>query len=171
MICIALGANLGEREKTICLAMKSLSAHPEIELETYSSFYETEPVGGITQPEFINAVISVKTDLSPEELLRFCHEVEANLGRVRVERWGPRVIDIDLLIFAEQVINKPGLIELPHQRLTERRFVLVPLEEIAPTLILAGQSISEITACCPDKSEVRLYADQRKVAAWLEEFK
>lgn len=170
MIFIGLGANLGQREKNICRAILCLAAHPKINLEAWSSFYETAPVGKTDQPDFINAVVAINTALSPNELLAECHAVEAKLGRVRLERWGPRVIDLDLLIFSDSVINKPGQIELPHPRLTERLFVLLPLQEIAPELKLSGIKIKEIITSCPDRSKVKIFADRECVGSWLKEF-
>ncbi len=170
MIFIGLGANLGPREKNICRAIKYLTAHPEIELEAWSSFYETEPVGKTDQPDFINAVVAIKTTLSAKELLTECQAVEDKLGRIRLERWGPRVIDVDLLSFSKLVVNQPGELELPHPRMAERCFVLLPLQEIAPEFSLSGTTIGELIKSCPDNSKVKVFADRSCVGSWLKEF-
>ena len=102
-----------------------------------SRVYETEPVGGPPQPGFLNAVAEVETRLEPRELLDACLAVEDALGRVRAERWGPRTIDIDVLLYGEEAVDEPGL-EIPHPRIHERAFVLVPLLELCPDPLLAG---------------------------------
>jgi 2-amino-4-hydroxy-6-hydroxymethyldihydropteridine diphosphokinase len=114
-----------------------LGARPGLRVERSSRVYETDPVGGPPQPEFLNAVIEVETSLSPHELLAACMDVEQDMGRVRAERWGPRVIDIDVLTYDDQLIDQPDL-TVPHPRMRERAFVLVPLMELNPDPVLPG---------------------------------
>ncbi len=134
---LGLGSNLGDREGYLRRAVELLGQEAGIEVERVSSIYETEPVGFTDQPRFLNQVVEVKTTLDPAALLARALAVEAALGRVRGERWGPRVIDVDLLVYGDAVVREPGL-EVPHPRLAERAFVLVPLAELAPDLRLPG---------------------------------
>jgi 2-amino-4-hydroxy-6-hydroxymethyldihydropteridine diphosphokinase len=128
---IGLGANLGEPRRQLQEAMTRLAAAEEIELVRASSFYRTPPLGPPGQPWYVNAVIQVRTRLTPEELLRVLHRVEEDLGRVRREHWGPRVIDLDLLLYNGVILSGADLC-LPHPEMHRRSFVLVPLAEIAP---------------------------------------
>jgi 2-amino-4-hydroxy-6-hydroxymethyldihydropteridine diphosphokinase len=114
-----------------------LAARPGLRVERSSRVYETEPVGGPPQPEYLNAVVEVQTRLSPHDLLATCMDVEERMGRVRVERWGPRIIDIDVLMYDEEEIDEPDLV-VPHPRMHERAFVLVPLLELEPDPLLPG---------------------------------
>jgi 2-amino-4-hydroxy-6-hydroxymethyldihydropteridine diphosphokinase len=128
---IGLGANLGDPRQQLQEAMAKLAAAEEIELLRASSFYRTPPLGPPDQPWYVNAVIKVRTRLTPEELLRVLHRVEQELGRVRREYWGPRVIDLDLLLYNGVILSGADLC-LPHPEMHRRSFVLVPLAEIAP---------------------------------------
>ncbi|MET3211032.1 UNVERIFIED_CONTAM: 2-amino-4-hydroxy-6-hydroxymethyldihydropteridine diphosphokinase [Paenibacillus sp. PvR008] len=128
---IALGANLGDREHTLYEAITALDEHPGIRVLRCSSLYETEPVGYLDQPSFLNMAAAVSTTLAPEELLAFMLEVESRLGRVRHIPNGPRTIDLDLLWMEAVQLATPDL-ELPHPRMLERAFVLVPLADIVP---------------------------------------
>lgn len=120
-----------------------------------SRVYETVPVGGPPQPDYLNAVIEVTADLAPAELLRACFETESGLGRERSERWGPRTIDIDLLAYGDREIDEPGL-TVPHPRMHERAFVLVPLLELDPDPALpAGRRVSALRL---ELSGVRVFA-------------
>lgn len=134
---LALGTNLGDRLANLNRAVELLFAEPGLELEACSNIYETEPVGGPEQGPFLNACLSVKTDLEPADLLLRMLAVEEKMDRVREERWGPRIIDLDLLIYEDTIMNTP-LLQLPHPRLAERDFVLIPLASIAPGLIVPG---------------------------------
>jgi 2-amino-4-hydroxy-6-hydroxymethyldihydropteridine diphosphokinase len=133
---LALGSNLGDRLETLQRAVELLHARPGVDVIHSSRVYETDPVGP-PQPAYLNAVIEVRTDLEPHELLKQTQAVEDELGRVRAERWGPRTIDVDVLTFDERVIDEPELI-VPHPRMHERGFVLVPLGELDPDPMLPG---------------------------------
>ena len=135
---IGIGSNLGERESTIRDALELLAADPELEVEAVSSIRETDPVGVVDQPRFLNAAIRLATDLAPYPLLQRLLAVEQQLGRVRTgERYGPRTIDLDLLLYGDELVDEPGL-RVPHPRLAERRFVLEPLAELDPGLVVPG---------------------------------
>ena len=143
---IALGSNLGDREANIAQAIALLNAHPEIHVLASSSQQATAPVGGPTnQPEFLNAALRIETTLAPRALLDFLMTTESSLGRTRDVHWGPRTIDLDLLLYAEQVIEEPGL-RIPHARLHERRFVLAPAAEVAPDMVhpIMHRTIAEL---------------------------
>lgn len=139
MAYLGLGANLGDREATIRQALEKLDALPTIEVVAVSSLYQTAPVGMTNQPDFLNAAAAISTLLTPEELMAEVLQLEQQLGRVRTVRWGPRTIDIDILAFGSMAINQPEL-TIPHPRLGERAFALLPLAEIAPDLQLPGES-------------------------------
>jgi 2-amino-4-hydroxy-6-hydroxymethyldihydropteridine diphosphokinase len=134
---IGLGANLGDREGALRRALELLDAEPGVSVAAVSSFRETDPVGYLDQPRFVNGACAVETVLSPRELLDRLLAVEARLGRVRGEgpRFGPRAIDLDLLLYGAERVDEPGL-TVPHPRLAERRFVLEPLVELDPGLTL-----------------------------------
>ncbi len=132
---IGLGANLGDRAAALETAIELLRAEPEIRVEAVSSFRTSKPAGGPEgQAEFLNAAARLETSLSPEGLLAMLLEIEAQIGRVRAERWGPRVIDLDLLLFDQLELKTPAL-ELPHPRMCYRRFVLEPAAEIAAEMV------------------------------------
>jgi 2-amino-4-hydroxy-6-hydroxymethyldihydropteridine diphosphokinase len=140
---IGLGSNLGDRDGTLRAALERLG---ELGPLRVSSFRETEPVGVTDQPLFLNAAAELETDLGARELLERLFEIERELGRERSAetRWGPRTIDLDLLLYGEETIDEPGL-TVPHPRLAERRFALEPLDELAPDLALPdGRRIREL---------------------------
>jgi 2-amino-4-hydroxy-6-hydroxymethyldihydropteridine diphosphokinase len=120
-----------------------------------SSIYETAAWGKNDQPAFLNQVLEIETALSPPQLLKTILAIEENIGRVRQEKYGPRIIDIDILLFNDEVLHLP-MLKIPHPQLQNRRFVLVPLAEIAPDLIhpVFKKTIAELLAICPDKLEV-----------------
>lgn len=130
---LGLGSNLGDREGNLRRALELLPAAGEVEIIRASSVYETAPVGMTGQPEFLNLVAEARTVLDPRALLRRCLEVEDALGRVRGERWGPRLIDVDLLLYGDEVVDTGELV-LPHPEMLRRAFVLVPLLELDPQL-------------------------------------
>jgi len=136
---VGLGANLGEREATIRRALELLAEAPGIELRRISILRETAPWGPIAQPRFLNGVAELETSLEPEALVTVLFDVERRLGRTRDgERWGPREIDLDLLLQDELELETHGL-TLPHPRLHERLFVLEPLAELAPDVVVPGK--------------------------------
>lgn len=128
---IGLGANLGEPRRQILEALRRLKEVDEVEVLKVSTLYLTPPLGPPGQPWYVNAVAQIKTRLTPEELLRVLIGIEVAMGRVRGERWGPRLIDLDLLLYDGEVISGPDL-TVPHPEMHHRAFVLVPLAEIAP---------------------------------------
>ncbi|HEU4449409.1 MAG TPA: 2-amino-4-hydroxy-6-hydroxymethyldihydropteridine diphosphokinase [Gaiellaceae bacterium] len=143
---VGLGANLGARERTLRRAVELLAASPGIDVLAVSTLRETDPVGYADQPPFLNGAVALATDLSPRDLLGRLLEVERELGRVRGEgpRFGPRVVDLDLLLYGERVVEEPGL-TVPHPRLAERRFVLEPLHELDPELTLPdGRRVADL---------------------------
>jgi 2-amino-4-hydroxy-6-hydroxymethyldihydropteridine diphosphokinase len=145
---IGLGANLGDREATIRRALGRLRAHPHIEVTAESSLIETDPVGGPPgQPPFLNGAAALETELTPHALLHVLKRIEDDLGRRPRERWGPREIDLDLLLYADRVVETDRL-TVPHPRLQDRRFVLAPLAEIAPDARdpVTGRTVREMLA-------------------------
>ena len=136
---IGLGSNLGDREATLREALDRLGAGEGIAVVAVSSFRETDPVGVLDQPRFLNAAAALETSLAPRELLERLLAVERALGRDRAqeERWGPRTLDLDLLLYGDEEVDEPGL-TVPHPRLAERAFVLEPLLELDPGLRLPG---------------------------------
>jgi 2-amino-4-hydroxy-6-hydroxymethyldihydropteridine diphosphokinase len=137
---VGLGANIGPRETTLLRAVDLIAAVPGVEVLELSSFRETEPVGVTDQPEFLNGALAVETSLSPRALLDALLDVERALGRMRREgeRWGPRTIDLDLLLYGDEAVDEPRL-TVPHPRLHERRFALEPLAELEPELEIPGR--------------------------------
>lgn len=137
---IGLGGNQGDVETTLVEALWAVDALPQSSIQRQSAFYRTPAWGKTDQPSFINAVVELRTRLTAPALLELLLAIEARFGRVRseAERWGPRVIDLDLLAYGDEVTDQPGL-TLPHPRLHERAFVLVPLAEIAPELVIPGK--------------------------------
>jgi 2-amino-4-hydroxy-6-hydroxymethyldihydropteridine diphosphokinase len=141
---VGLGANLGPREQTLRRAVDLLAATDGVDVLAVSELRETEPVGVVDQPPFLNGAVALETTLSAHALLDLLLEVERSLGRVRDERWGPRLVDLDLLVYADQVIDEPGL-RVPHPRLHERAFALEPLAELDPELEIPGRGrVSEL---------------------------
>jgi 2-amino-4-hydroxy-6-hydroxymethyldihydropteridine diphosphokinase len=134
---IGLGSNLGDRERAIEDALRLLDAHAGIEVVAVSQVRETDPVGVVDQPRFLNAAARLETSLPPRTLLDRLLGVERELGRVRAGRYGPRTIDLDLLVYGGEVVDEPGL-HVPHPRLHERRFVLEPLNDLDPELEVPG---------------------------------
>jgi 2-amino-4-hydroxy-6-hydroxymethyldihydropteridine diphosphokinase len=133
---VGLGSNLGDRRGLLEEALRRLDADPDIAVVAVSSFRETEPVGVVDQPPFLNGAAAVETSLRPDELLDRLLAVERSLGRDRSgERWGPRTVDLDLLLFGDEVVDESGL-TVPHPRLAERAFALEPLVELDPALTL-----------------------------------
>jgi 2-amino-4-hydroxy-6-hydroxymethyldihydropteridine diphosphokinase len=132
---VALGANLGDPKATVLAAFAALANLPESRLARCSSLYRTAPVGILSQPDFVNAVALLETTLAPEALLDALLDIEARFGRIRRERNGPRTLDLDLLLYDDIELDLPRL-TLPHPRLHLRAFVLLPLAEVAPDLVI-----------------------------------
>jgi 2-amino-4-hydroxy-6-hydroxymethyldihydropteridine diphosphokinase len=136
---VGLGSNLGDRSATLTRAIELLGQREGIEVVAVSAFHETEPVGYLDQPAFLNAAVAIETQLQPEALLVELLSVERELGRTREgPRYGPRTVDLDLLLLEGVVIDEPGL-TVPHPRLHERAFALAPLVELDPSLVVPGR--------------------------------
>lgn len=147
---LGLGSNIGDKQAYLDEAVALLNAMPEISVLSRSSLYRTEPWGMTDQDWFLNACILVETALSATDLLTRCLEVEKHLGRIRDIRWGPRKIDIDVLVYGEEQIDADGL-TIPHPRMAERAFVLVPLAEIWPDARVNSEATAqEALEDCPD---------------------
>jgi 2-amino-4-hydroxy-6-hydroxymethyldihydropteridine diphosphokinase len=159
---LSLGSNLGNRRQFIADAILALNQAAGVRVSRLSQVYETEPVGVVDQPKFLNLVVEIATTLSPRQVLALCLMVEARLGRVRMERWGPRTIDIDVLWYEGAAIAEADL-TLPHPRMLERAFVLVPLSEIAPELSFAGVTVRE-RASHLDQNGLRVLGTLESVA-------
>ena len=147
---VGLGANLGPREVTLLRAADLLAAADGVEVVAVAQLRETEPVGLVEQPPFLNGAVAIDTSLPPRALLDLLLEIERSLGRVRGERWGPRTIDLDLLAYGDERVEEEGL-RVPHPRLHERRFALEPLAELDPELEIPGLgTVSELIAALDD---------------------
>lgn len=153
---LSLGSNLGDRAATLAAALGALEATGDVHVVRRSAIYATAPVGRTDQPEFYNLVAQVDTALEPEMLLERCQEVERGLGRVRTERWGPRTVDVDIVLYDRRTIRTARL-TIPHPELTNRRFVLEPLLEIAPDAALPdGTPLAPSLAGVADQAVRRL---------------
>ena len=135
---VGLGANLGSREETLRRAVVLLGDADGVEVLAVSELRETDPVGVVDQPLFLNGAVEVDTTRTPRELLDLLLEIERSLGRVREERWGPRTVDLDLLVYGDEDVDEPGL-RVPHPHLHERRFALEPLADLDPELEVPGR--------------------------------
>lgn len=152
---ISIGSNIGEREVYLKQAVEALKERADTTVNKVSSIYETAPVGYTDQADFLNIVISIQTTLSAQELLMICQGIEQELGRERTIRWGPRTVDLDILLYNQDNIETESLI-VPHPRMAERAFVLVPLLEIAPNAVhpISGKAYSEEEAIHDDSVQV-----------------
>jgi GTP cyclohydrolase-4 len=155
IVYLALGANIGDRQSNIDAALQRLGM--AVKLDMVSSIYETEPVGYLDQPRFLNMVCQGTTALSPRELLAFVKQIESDLGRQPSIRNGPRPIDIDILLYDDLRVKYEDLV-IPHPRMAERAFVLVPLAEIAPAVVepVSGKPILSLAQSMPQQDITRL---------------
>ncbi|MFB5663783.1 2-amino-4-hydroxy-6-hydroxymethyldihydropteridine diphosphokinase [Alteribacillus sp. HJP-4] len=153
-VYIALGSNIGDREYYLREALKMLEEKDLLRLSKLSSIYETEPVGVTDQAAFLNMVVEMQADMSPLPLLELIQQIEENLDRVRTRKWGPRTIDLDILLYNDENIEMSEL-SIPHPRMHERAFVLVPFCEIAPQTMhpLFQRTIEDITNALPDNEK------------------
>lgn len=159
---LGLGSNLGDRKQNLAWSLDLISKQSVV--EKLSSIYQTEPVGYKQQPLFLNAVCRISTGLSPDKLLRLAKEIEAELGRAPSFSNAPRTIDIDILFYDDEVFSSKEL-TIPHPRLTERAFVLVPLAEIAPDLVhpVSGKRVKELLDDLGDAAGVRKWAEAGEI--------
>jgi 2-amino-4-hydroxy-6-hydroxymethyldihydropteridine diphosphokinase len=142
---LGIGSNIGDMAQMLDRAVAGLAATPGIAVVARSADYRTPPWGKTDQPWFLNGAVAVDTDLDPHGLLDACLSVEFKLGRLRAERWGPRVIDIDVLAYEGAAVDDERLV-LPHRHVRQRAFVLVPLAEIAPNLVIGGERVTDALA-------------------------
>jgi GTP cyclohydrolase-4 len=161
-VYLGVGSNLGDRRQNLAKALQAISKKARV--EKVSSIYETEPVGFKEQPFFLNAVCCVSTELSPEHLLDLAKKIEADLGRIPSFKDAPRPIDIDILLYGDQIIKSQHLV-IPHPRLTQRAFVLVPLAEIAAEVIHPenGKTVRELLEYLENTEDVHKYAEAGEV--------
>jgi len=148
-VYVALGCNLGDRLNNLASAVSALRDHTDCQNVVSSSVYETDPMGPQDQPDYLNAVVSMETSLAPLKLLSELQNIENNHGRVRDgTRWGPRTLDLDLLLYADDIIEHESL-SVPHPGIAERSFVLQPLAELAPDLIVPGKArVTDLLSQC-----------------------
>ncbi len=159
-VYLALGSNLGERLENLNQAMQYLAE--QVSISTHSEIYETPPWGVVDQPRFLNQVVKGKTSLTPHRLLDFIKSIEKKMGRVDTYRYGPRKIDIDILLYGRRIVDTHRLL-VPHPHMHERAFVLVPLADIAPTLVIPDQilTVSELLKSLDQSGIVRFEAESR----------
>jgi 2-amino-4-hydroxy-6-hydroxymethyldihydropteridine diphosphokinase len=155
-VFIGLGSNLGDREFLIRRAVEGLRTVPRTQVTQVSSLYDTDPVGDVEQPAYLNAVVALETDLAPRELLWQLLLIEKRMGRVRAQRWGPRSIDLDLLFHGREVVDEPDL-QVPHPEAHRRAFVLVPLAELDPAFLhpVSGEPVRKMLKALPPNPPVR----------------
>ncbi len=164
---LGLGGNLGDPVVAFATVLRRLEAHQAVSFVRPSSVYRTAPWGKLDQPEFLNMAVLVETGLSARALLDLCLSLEREGGRERRERWGPRTLDIDILTYGGQTIDEPGL-QVPHPRIAERAFVLAPLAEIAPGMMIGGRSVANLLEAVIDDTIRRDPAATERLSAVLQ---
>ena len=154
-IYLSLGSNLGDREANLRAALQGIAGLEDTSIEALSHCYETEPVGTIEQPDFLNMAVEICTELSPTELLNATQEIERHIGRTRNHHWGPRIVDIDLLLYEDKIITTETL-TLPHPEFRGRAFVLTPMAEIAPDVVdpITGDTMATLAASSDAQGDV-----------------
>lgn len=155
---LGLGGNIGEPDKAMASALRLLDADAGVRVGRVSSLYRTPPWGVVDQPDFLNAAAEIVTRLAPGGLLSLCLSCERALKRERRERWGPRLIDIDILVFGQERVSD-GSLQIPHPRMLERAFVLAPLAEIAPELVVGSKPVNDHLARLDTSGITRVTAD------------
>ena len=156
-VYLGLGGNIGDRRAALAAAARMLNEAEGLSVIAKSSLYASTPWGKTDQPEFYNAVLACDCQLSPHQLLTVCHSIEQKMGRKRKEHWGPRLIDIDILLFGSRQINEPDL-QIPHSYLELRAFVVIPLIELNPKLTLPdGRFLADLLSAQPTPEITRLH--------------
>ncbi|MCX7920785.1 MAG: 2-amino-4-hydroxy-6-hydroxymethyldihydropteridine diphosphokinase [Clostridia bacterium] len=157
-VFLALGSNMGDRAESLRKAIESVGNVSKTRVIKVSDIYETEPVGYTDQASFLNMAIYIETALEPEELLAELQEIELAMKRTREIHWGPRTIDIDILLYGEKTVSLPHL-TIPHPRMFERAFVLVPLRDVYHQRAINGKDIEEIISNCSDRDGLKVYME------------
>jgi 2-amino-4-hydroxy-6-hydroxymethyldihydropteridine diphosphokinase len=160
-VYLSLGSNLGDRLQYLKKAIRKIKESDKISIKKISSVYETEPVVCENQPQFLNLVLEAQTSLAPLPLLERLLSIEKEMGRKREEKWGPRNVDVDILLYADQIVKSDRL-AIPHPRMHQRKFVLVPLAQIAPQTLhpLLKKNVKEILESCDDDSAVNIFMEK-----------
>lgn len=149
-VYIGLGTNIGDKRQNLTRALEELAKRPEIRINRVSSLYQSEPWGNKDQDDFLNQVVEIETRLSAWDLLHLLHTIEINMGRQRETKWGPRIIDLDILLYGDVVLQTEEL-QIPHALMRERLFVLIPLQEINPEVVFPddGSTLREVLVRVP----------------------
>ncbi|MDZ7330890.1 MAG: 2-amino-4-hydroxy-6-hydroxymethyldihydropteridine diphosphokinase [candidate division KSB1 bacterium] len=171
-IYLGLGSNLGDRLLNLTTCLNRLQESGLIDIIQLSPIYETEPVGVAEQPWFLNMVIEIETELTPPQLLRVTQATERQMGRIPTHRWGPRVIDIDILSFGKTILREP-MLQIPHRMLHQRKFVLLPLRDIAVRFVHPelNREIDQLLAACQDRSRINLFMAVQELTGILNDGK